>query len=68
MIEPQSRHFTIKPSTRLPYAGPKEYAELLESDPAHAAKEEHVSSLARGLSEVVAAEDCSGLAPVRTPA
>ena len=53
---------------RLPYAGPKEYAEFLESNPAHAAKEEHVSSLARGLSEVVAAEDCSGLAPVRTPA
>ncbi len=40
----------------------KEYAELLEDDPAYAGKAERVSSLARDLSEVVAAEDCSGLA------
>ena len=45
----------------------KEYAELLEGDPAYARKAERVSSLARDLSEVVAAEDCSGLTPVRSP-
>ena len=45
----------------------KEYAELLEHDPAYAGKAQRVSSLARDLSEVIAAEDCSGLAPVRAP-
>ena len=45
----------------------KEYAEHLEHDPAYARKAERVSSLARDLSEIVAAEDCSGLAPVRSP-
>ena len=45
----------------------KEYAELLEHDPAYAGKAARVSSLARDLSEVVAAEDCSSLAPARAP-
>ena len=45
----------------------KEYAELLEHDPAYAGKAERVSSLARDLSEVVAAEDCSGLGLARGP-
>ena len=45
----------------------KEYAELLEHDPVYADKAERVSSLARDLSEVIAVEDCSGLAPVRAP-
>ena len=45
----------------------KEYAELLEDDPAHAERAERVSSLARDLSEVVAAEDCSGLARIGPP-
>ena len=45
----------------------KEYAEHLEHDPAYARKAERVSSLARDLSEIVAAEDCSGLSPVRSP-
>ena len=45
----------------------KEYGELLEEDPAYAAKAEHVSSLARDLSEVVAAEDCSGLTRTGPP-
>ena len=45
----------------------KEYAELLEHDPAYAGKAERVSSLARDLSEIVATEDCSELAPVRGP-
>ena len=40
----------------------KEYAELLEDDPAYAGKAARVSSLARDLSEVVAAEDLSVLA------
>ena len=40
----------------------KEYAELLEGDAAYAEKARRVSLLARDLSEVVAAEDCSGLA------
>ena len=44
----------------------KEYAEHLEHDPAYARKAERVSSLTRDLSEIVAAEDCSGLAPART--
>ena len=39
----------------------KEYAEHLEHDPAYAEKAQRVSSLARDLSEVVAAEDCSDL-------
>ena len=46
----------------------KEYAELLEHDPAYAGKARRVSSLARDLSEVVAAEDRAGLAPARAPA
>ena len=45
----------------------KEYAEILEHDPAYASKAERVSSLAHDMSEIVAAEDCSGLAPVRSP-
>ena len=45
----------------------KEYAELLEADPDYAKKAELVSSLARDLSEIVAAEDCSGLASSRAP-
>ena len=45
----------------------KEYAELLEADPDYAKKAEFVSSLARDLSEIVAAEDCSGLASSRAP-
>ena len=45
----------------------KEYAELLQDDPAYAAKAERVSSLARDLSEIVAAEDPSGLVPAQTP-
>ena len=45
----------------------KEYAELLEHDPAYAEKAQRVSSLARDLSEVVAAEDCSGLARAGRP-
>ena len=45
----------------------KEYAELLEHDPVYAEKAQRVSSLARDLSEVVADEDCSGLAPVGAP-
>ena len=45
----------------------KEYAELLEHDPAYADKAQRVSSLARDLSEVVAAEDCSGLARTGPP-
>ena len=45
----------------------KEYAEHLEYDPAYARKAERVSSLTRDLSEIVAAEDCSGLAPTHSP-
>ena len=45
----------------------KEYAEHLEHDPAYAGKARRVSSLARDLSEVVAAEDCSGLGPADGP-
>ena len=45
----------------------KEYAELLEGDPAYAGKAECVSSLARDLSEIVAAEDCSGLTSAHPP-
>ena len=45
----------------------KEYAELLRHDPAYAGKAERVSSLARDLSETVAAEDLSGLLPPRAP-
>ena len=45
----------------------KGYAEHLEHDPAYARKADRVSSLARDLSEVVAAEDCSGLAPPHAP-
>ena len=45
----------------------KEYAEMLEHDPAYARKAERVSSLARDLSEIVAAEDVSDLAPARSP-
>ena len=45
----------------------KEYAELLRHDPAYAGKAERVSSLARDLSEIVAAEDLSGLLPPRAP-
>ena len=45
----------------------KEYAELLEHDPAYAGKAARVSTLARDLSEVVAAEDCARLAPGRGP-
>ena len=45
----------------------KEYAEHLEHDPAYAGKAERVSSLTRDLSEIVAAEDCSGLATARSP-
>ena len=45
----------------------KEYAEHLEHDPAYADKAERVSSLTRDLSEIVAAEDCSGLATARSP-
>ena len=45
----------------------KEYAEFLEHDPDYARKAERVSSLARDLSEIVAAEDCSGLAPAIGP-
>ena len=45
----------------------KEYGEHLEHDADYARKAERVSSLARDLSELVAAEDCSGLAPVRGP-
>ena len=45
----------------------KEYAELLEHDPAYAGKAERVSALARDLSEVVAAEDCTRLAARRGP-
>ena len=45
----------------------KEYAEILEHDPDYARKAERVSSLARDLSEIVAAEDCSGLAPAGPP-
>ena len=41
----------------------KDYAELLEHDPAYAGKAERVASLTRDLSEIVAAEDCSDLAP-----
>ena len=40
----------------------KEYAELLEHDVAYAGKARRISSLARDLSEVVAAENLSGLA------
>jgi len=45
----------------------KEYAEILEHDPAYAGKAARVSALARDLSEVVAAEDCTRLAPNRGP-
>ena len=45
----------------------KEYAELLEHDRGYAGKARRVSSLARDLCEVVAAEDCSGLAPASAP-
>ena len=45
----------------------KEYAEILEHDPAYARKAERVTSLARDLSEIVAAEDSSGLAPDQSP-
>ena len=45
----------------------KEYAEILEHDPTYAKKAEHVASLARDLSEIVAAEDSSGLAPDQSP-
>ena len=43
----------------------KEYAEHLEHDPDYARRAEHVSSLARDLCEVVAAEDCSALVPAQ---
>lgn len=42
----------------------KEYGELLRGDPAYAEKAARVSALARDLSEVVAAEDWSSLAPL----
>ena len=45
----------------------KGYAEHLEHDRAYARKADRVSSLARDLSEVVAAEDCSDLAPPHAP-
>ena len=45
----------------------KEYAEILEDDPVYAGKAQRVSSLARDLSEVIAAEDCSGLARTDPP-
>ena len=45
----------------------KGYAEHLEHDRAYARKADRVSSLARDLSEVVAAEDCSELAPPHAP-
>ncbi len=45
----------------------KEYAEILGHDPAYADKAARVSALARDLSEVVAAEDCTRLAPTRGP-
>jgi len=45
----------------------KEYAEILEHDPAYAGKAARVSALARDLSEVIAAEDCTHLAPTRGP-
>ena len=45
----------------------KEYAELLEHDPAYARKAERVASLARDLSEIITAEDCSALAPTSSP-
>ena len=45
----------------------KEYAEILEHDPDYVRKAERVSSLARDLSEIVAEEDCSGLAPAGSP-
>ncbi len=45
----------------------KEYAELLRHDPAYAGKAERVSSLARDLCEIVAAEDLSGLVPAHPP-
>ena len=45
----------------------KEYAEHLEHDPRYAPKAERVSALAQDLSEVVAAEDCSVMAPPPGP-
>ena len=45
----------------------KEYAEHLEHDPHYARKAERVSSLARDLSEIVAAEDLSALPARRSP-
>ena len=45
----------------------KEYAELLQDDPAYAAKAKRVSSLARDLCEIVAAADLSRLVPARAP-
>ena len=45
----------------------KEYAEILEHDPSYARKAERVSSLARDLSEIIAAEDCASLAPAQPP-
>ena len=45
----------------------KEYAELLEHDVAYAGKARRISSLARDLSEVVAAESLSGLALTPSP-
>ncbi|MDF9391568.1 MULTISPECIES: glycolate oxidase subunit GlcF [Methylococcus] len=44
----------------------KEYGELLRDDPAYADKAARVSELARDLSEVVAAEDWTSLAPLAT--
>ena len=45
----------------------KEYAEHLEHDPNYAPRAERVSSLARDLSELVAAENISALASTRSP-
>ena len=45
----------------------KEYAEHLEHDSDYARKAEHISSIARDLGEVVAAENVSGLAATRSP-
>ena len=45
----------------------KDYEEHLQHDPAYARKAGHIASLARDLSEVVAAEDGSSLVPAHPP-